>query len=131
MADVKTGYANHLPSFLLVTLMLPSKPIEVLFYRDRRNRSPFQEWFEKLDVSAARKVTAALTGFVYGNLSDSRNLRGGIWERRIHSGPGYRVYYGMDRQRLVILLAGGTKRTQSMDIKKARMMWYEYKTRTN
>ena len=50
VVDVKTGYANHLPSMFLVTLMLPSKPIEVLFYRDRRNRSPFQKWFEKLDV---------------------------------------------------------------------------------
>jgi putative addiction module killer protein len=111
--------------------MLPSKPFEVLLYRNVRGRSPFQEWFEKLDVLAARKVTTALTGFESGNFSDSKNLNGGIWDRRIHSGPGYRVYYGMDLQRLVILLTGGTKKTQTVDIRKTRVMWNEYKTRTS
>jgi putative addiction module killer protein len=111
--------------------MLPSKPFEVLVYRNHRDHSPFQKWFKELDVLASRKVTTALIGFESGNFSDSKNLNGGIWERRIHSGPGYRVYYGMDLKRLVILLIGGTKKTQAMDIRKARVMWYEYKTRTS
>jgi putative addiction module killer protein len=111
--------------------MLPSNRFEVLLYRSYRGCSPFQEWFEELDVLASRKVTTALIGFESGNFSDSRNLKGGIWERRIHSGPGYRVYYAIDLQHLVIVLTGGTKKTQSMDIKKARVMWYEYKTRTS
>jgi putative addiction module killer protein len=111
--------------------VLPSKLFEVLLFRDLRGRSRFQEWFEALNLHAARKVTAAMIGFKFGNFSDSKNLGGGIWERRIHSGPGLRVYYGLDMQHLVILLAGGTKRTQAMDIKKARVMWYEYKTRTS
>lgn len=110
--------------------MLPSKSFDVLLYRNHRDHSPFQEWFEELDVSAARKVTAAAVRFECGNFSDSKNLNGGIWERRIHFGPGYRIYYGLDLQRLVILLTGGTKKTQSVDIKKARVMWYDYKTNT-
>lgn len=111
--------------------MLPSKSFEVLLFRDLRGQSPFEEWFEALDLPAARKVTASLIGFERGNFSDSKNLGGGLWERRIHSGPGFRVYYGRDMHHLVILLAGGTKRTQAMDIRKARVMWYEYKTRTD
>lgn len=111
--------------------MLPSESFEVLLFRDLRGRSPFQDWFEALDVPAARKVTTALIGFECGNFSDSRNLGGGLWERRIHAGPGLRIYYGRGMQPLIILLAGGTKRTQAMDIKKARVMWYEYKTRTS
>ena len=116
---------------MAVTFMLPSKPFEVLLFRDLRGRSPFQEWFEALDVHAARKVTAAIIEFECGNFSDSKNFGGGIWERRIHAGPGFRVYYGRDLQCLVILLSGGTKRTQVRDVKKSRVMWYEYKTHTN
>jgi putative addiction module killer protein len=108
--------------------MLPSESFEVSVYHDIRGRAPFQDWFESLDVQAARKVTAALTGFERGNFSDSRNLRGGIWERRIHSGPGLRIYFSVDLQCLIVLLAGGTKRTQASDIRKARHMWYEYKS---
>jgi putative addiction module killer protein len=110
--------------------MLPSRSFDVLLFRDLRGRSPFQIWFEELEIPVARKVTTALIGFELGNFSDSKSLGGGIWERRIHSGPGFRVYYGRDMQHLVILLAGGTKRTQAMDIRKARVMWHEYKTRT-
>ena len=42
----------------------------------------------------------------------------------------YRICYGIILQRLVILITGGTKKTQSMDIRKARLMWYDYKTNT-
>jgi len=52
-----------------------------------------------------------------GNFSDSKLLNAGIRERRIHWGPGYRLYYGLERMRFVIMLAGGTKKTQRSDIK--------------
>jgi putative addiction module killer protein len=44
-------------------------------------------------------------------------------------GPGYRVYFGRDGERLVILLAGGSKKRQQEDIEAAHTLWAEYKKR--
>ncbi len=104
---------------------------EVFFYRQPNGATPFQKWFERLDRMPASKIHVALARMESGNFSDSKHLKGGLWERRIHSGPGYRFYYAMHKRRYIILLNGGTKRTQAADIRKARRMWYEYKTRSN
>ena len=64
-----------------------------------------------------------------GNLSDARHLGGGVWERRIHWGPGYRIYFGREGEQTVILLAGGSKRHQSRDIVRARDFWQDYRHR--
>ena len=50
-------------------------------------------------------------------------------EFRIDFGPGYRIYFGKDGDRLVILLAGGTKSRQQKDIATAQMRWADYKRR--
>lgn len=54
-----------------------------------------------------------------GNLGDVKPVGSGVSEMRIDYGPGYRVYFCQQGQEIVILLAGGTKRTQSTDIKRA------------
>lgn len=54
---------------------------------------------------------------------------GGVLEYRIDYGPGYRVYFGRDRDRLVILLAGGTKQRQQRDIADSHARWLDYKRR--
>ncbi len=53
----------------------------------------------------------------------------GIGEYRINWGPGYRIYIIQDGSELIILLGGGTKKTQPADIKKAKELYEEYKTR--
>ena len=105
--------------------------LKIIHYQDGSGESPFQNWYGRLDSLAARKVYAALMRIEAGNLSDSKHLKGGIWERRIHWGPGYRLYYGLDRRRFAIMLAGGTKKTQRIDIKNAIRNWYEYKSPNN
>lgn len=62
-----------------------------------------------------------------GNIHDFSNR--GIGEYRLDWGPGYRVYMGRDGDKLIILLGGGTKRTQEKDIKMVVMLWAEYKDR--
>lgn len=66
-----------------------------------------------------------------GNLAEVRSLGGGLLERRIHAGPGYRIYFGRDGDSLVILLGGGTKARQRQDIDNARQVWQEYRHRKN
>jgi len=51
-----------------------------------------------------------------GNFGDHRYCRDGVWEIRIDVGPGYRIYYALAGQRVVLLLCGGDKRTQDTDI---------------
>ncbi|MEZ5517391.1 MAG: hypothetical protein R3F41_07990 [Gammaproteobacteria bacterium] len=50
-------------------------------------------------------------------------------EYKVNFGPGYRIYFGNDGDKLVILLGGGTKKRQSRDSKTAQILWKEYKSR--
>lgn len=98
-------------------------------FLDDQGRSPFVLWFDGLDSMAAVKVTTAITRMSLGNFSNAKGVGEGVLEYRIDYGPGYRIYFGRDGDRLVILLAGGTKKRQQADIKTALARWAEYKRR--
>lgn len=78
---------------------------------------------------ATAKVTTALVQLEGGNTSNTKSLGGGIYELKIYFGPGYRVYYGYDGPKIVVLLAGGTKKRQEKDIDTAKKRWAGYKLR--
>ena len=63
------------------------------------------------------------------NLSNAGNVGGGVLERRMHVGPGQRVYFGRDGDTLIVLPGGGTRRRQQRDIENARSLWQEYRRR--
>lgn len=67
--------------------------------------------------------------FVDGNFGDRKAIGDGVHEARLHTGSGYRIYYGLDHATLVILLAGGTKGSQERDIEKAKARWKDYNDR--
>jgi putative addiction module killer protein len=100
---------------------------EILEYVRLDGHCPFAEWFERLDDRAAAKVASALERMRAGNFGDHKSVGGGVMERRIDYGPGYRVYFGRDGTRLVVLVGGGTKSRQNSDIKHAQETWAEYK----
>ena len=77
--------------------------IQVLEYLDPHARSPFAAWFEGLNAVASAKVAAALYQLAAGNWSNVRGVGTGVFERKIDAGPGYRIYFGKDGDRLVIL----------------------------
>jgi putative addiction module killer protein len=103
--------------------------VKIFVYLDAAGASPYQEWFDGLDATAAAKVTIAITRIELGNLSNMKGVGSGVHEYRIDSGPGYRIYFGKDGDRLVILLGGGTKRRQQKDIAEALTRWTDYKKR--
>jgi putative addiction module killer protein len=74
-------------------------------------------------------VTTALRRLELGNFSNVKGGGAGVFEYRIDSGPGYRVYFGKDGDTVVILLAGGTKKRQDKDIADAHERWADYKKR--
>ncbi len=98
-------------------------------YLDEPNGSPFGRWFEALDAPARAKVTAVLYRMEQGNAGDIKALGGGVHERRIHWGPGLRIYFGREGARLIVLLGGGTKSRQQRDIETAKRLWKAYRQR--
>jgi len=103
--------------------------IEVREYLDAEEKSPYAKWFDRLNVAAAVKVTTAVHRMEQGNFSNVKGVGAGVYEFRIDFGPGYRIYFGKDGDRLVILLAGGTKKRQDADITAAKANWCDYKRR--
>jgi len=103
--------------------------VEVLEYVDTRGRSPYRDWVVKLDASAAARISSAVLRMELGNFSVAKSVGAGVHELRLDFGPGYRVYFGKDGERLVILLGGGTKKHQQSDIEAAQTLWAEYKRR--
>jgi putative addiction module killer protein len=103
--------------------------LQLVIYQDSDGREPFQIWFDDLDVHAAAKVTAVLKRMAAGNLAEVKSVGSGVSERRIDWGPGYRVYFAREGDRLIILLGGGTKQRQQQDISAAQARWADYKQR--
>ena len=92
-------------------------------------KSYFAEWFSGLDAAAAARIDRYVRRMEFGNFGDSKSVGKGVRELRIDFGPGYRVYYGIDEGRIILLLGGGTKRGQSRDIRSAIDRWTKYKER--
>jgi len=88
-----------------------------------RQLESFARWHQsiidlKARVAIARRIDRAETG----NFGDFKSVGDGVAEMRIDVGAGYRVYYTMRDRMIVFLLAGGTKKTQDADIKRAKKL---------
>ncbi len=80
----------------------------------------YAQWFDSLkDPRARAKVLVRIRRLSLGNSGDVRPVGEGVSGLRIDYGPGYRVYFIARGETLVILLAGGDKRTQARDIEVA------------
>lgn len=83
----------------------------------------FSDWLGSLrDRRAAIRIADRLKRASNGNFGDCKSVKDGIFEMRVDTGPGYRVYYFQRRKQLVILLCGGDKRTQRADIAEAKRL---------
>jgi putative addiction module killer protein len=103
--------------------------LRIVEYLDPRGRSPFARWFEGLNAEAAAKITAAVYQLGAGNWGNTKGVGGGIFERKVDFGPGYRIYFGKEGESLVILLGGSTKQRQQQAIEVARDRWTDYRRR--
>lgn len=105
-------------------------PYEVEYYETEDGRKPFREWLLGLrDVNARARVRIRLDRARLGNLGDRKPVGHGVEEMRIDYGTGYRVYFAIEGNRLILLLLGGDKSTQGRDIKRAQHYWRDHQER--
>jgi len=82
-----------------------------------RETTVYRDWFVGLrDLKARARIDIRLRRLSLGNFGDIKAVGGGVLELRIDYGPGYRIYLARREETLVVLLAGGDKRTQQRDI---------------
>ena len=108
-------------------------PKTVKVFVTKEGRKPFIEWLQALrDQRAKQRIQVRIDRLSLGALGHTRSVGEGVGELKIDYGPGYRVYFGLDGNAIVVLLCGGDKDSQYDDIKKAKTYWKEFKEeRTN
>ncbi|MEQ1837122.1 MAG: type II toxin-antitoxin system RelE/ParE family toxin, partial [Candidatus Nitrotoga sp.] len=92
----------------------------------------YLDWLKQVrDNVAKTAVVRRVNRIEQGNFGDHKFCRDGVWELCIDVGAGYRVYYAIAGQLIVLLLCGGDKRTQNKDIERACTYWQDWQRRTN
>jgi putative addiction module killer protein len=103
--------------------------MEIIRYMKEDGSVPFSDWLSTLrDMQAKTAIRRRIDRFGAGNPGNTRYLRNGVNELKIDMGPGYRVYYALNGQTIVLLLCGGDKGTQVADIAKAVGCLEDWKT---
>lgn len=91
---------------------------------------PFNTWLDGIRNKLAQtRIRFRLRQLEIGNFGDCEAVGNGVLELRVHIGAGYRVYCARHGNELILLLCGGDKRTQDSDIKRAKLMWDDWKER--
>lgn len=105
--------------------------LTVEYYQSPDGRSPFIEWLEGIgDLGTVQRIRHRIERFELGNLGDCKPVKGrsGLFEARLFFGPGYRLYFTLEKQRLVVLLCGGDKKTQRRDARRAAALLDAYRS---
>lgn len=88
-----------------------------------RKTEKYAQWIDGLrDLRARARIQVRIERLAMGNAGDVKPVGEGVSELRIDYGPGYRVYFTKRGGELVILLVGGDKSTQAVDIKTAMLL---------
>jgi len=106
-----------------------NKPYEIEEYTTQEGGSPFLEWINGLkDKIAQRKIAVRLRRASFGNFGDFKSIKGakGLFELREHFGSGYRIFYSIVGNKIILLLAGSTKKDQNKVITKAKEYLVDY-----
>jgi putative addiction module killer protein len=105
-------------------------PYTIAYYLTESGGKSFKDCLDGLkDITARQKIRVRLDRVRLGNLGKNRSVGKGVYELKIDYGPGYRVYFELDKKTVVLLLLGGDKSSQKKDIAQARMYWVDYRRR--
>lgn len=103
---------------------------EIVRYHTSDGKEVVSDWLRKLrDTKARIAVDRRIVRMELGNFGDHKFCRNGVWELRIDIGAGYRLYYSLAGAEVILLLCGGDKNTQDVDIDRACEYWNEWQRR--
>lgn len=97
------------------------------FYRNHDGIVPFIEWLEGLDGTIQRRIITRIERLRFGNFGDRKHVGEGVFELRFVFGSGYRIYFGLIGNTIILLLCGGDKSSQNRDITQAKIFLKQYK----
>ncbi len=104
-----------------------AKNYQVKEYITGRGVNPYRRWLKSLnDPSVRARIQARILRLESGNFGDYKPIGKNINELRLDFGSGYRIYFAVEGDTLVLLLLGGDKSTQKSDIIKAKAFWQDY-----
>lgn len=107
-------------------------PKELRIYETSEGRKPFDDWLDGLrDRITVARIASRLNRVAIGNLGDAKSVGDGVSELRLAFGPGYRIYFAQEKDRIVLLLCGGDKGSQDKDIRAAKEYWEDYRRRNH
>lgn len=107
---------------------MEGRPRKVVRYLTAYGKDPYGEWFERQGNARGRIASRVARIEENGNFGDCAAVGAGVFELRfLGPGPGYRVYFAEDfAEDQIVLLLGGTKKTQRTDVLRARGYWSDY-----
>ena len=107
---------------------MEAHPRELRVYETPSGTFPFDDWISNLrDAKARARIQIRLDRLEQGNLGDCEPVGEGVHELKMDFGPGYRVYFAEENSKIVLLLIGGDKSSQTRDIKTAIKYWRQYR----
>ncbi len=105
-------------------------PKELRIYETADGKRPFDEWLDRLrDKITVARVASRLNRVALGNFGDAKSVGNGVSELRLDFGSGYRVYFSLEGDAIVLLLCGGDKSSQDKDIRTAKTYLDDYRRR--
>ncbi len=99
---------------------------EIELYQTQTGKIPFADWLDKLDQSIKKRIEARMRRIQHGGLCDHKSVGNGVYEFRFMFGSGYRVYFGIVGNKIILLLTGGDKKEQQKDIEIAQAYLKKY-----
>ncbi len=106
---------------------METEPRKIEIYRTRDGKAPYTDWYHSLNIDVQKKIYTRMKRVIGGNVGDHHSEGKGVWALIFDYGPGYRIYYGLHGNTLVLLLNGGSKKRQNHDIALAQKYWEDYK----
>lgn len=130
--DKQQYFALDLVSPLGHTKSVKIKERLVDYFYTPAGKAPAKDWLNSIKDKLTQAILfKRIRQASLGNFGDHKALGSGVSELKIDYGPGYRIYYGIHNDELILLLAGGSKRTQASDIEKAKTYWLLFKESQN
>ncbi|MEK6772300.1 MAG: type II toxin-antitoxin system RelE/ParE family toxin [Bdellovibrionota bacterium] len=107
--------------------MFKAVPKTIKIYVTTDGKQPYSDWIKSLrDAVAVSRIRTRIDRVEEGHLGQYKSLGTGLFEFKFSFGPGYRVYFAIDGDKIILLLSGGDKGSQRKDIEKAREYWTDY-----